>query len=215
MSTRRLPVFIAIDTSGSMRGEPIESVNVGMQAMLQAMRQDPYALESVYLSVLTYDIEVTELFPLTALENVQLPTITCPDSGPTHLGEALKMVVERFDRDVVQSNEQGKGDWRPMFFVMTDGAPSDVQLFNEMIVKVKQRSFAKIIACAAGPKAKTEYLTKFADQVVSLDTTDSAAFAAFFKWVSGSITAGSASAGISPDQGDALPPPPDEIQIVI
>ena len=131
MSTRRLPVFIAIDTSGSMRGEPIESVNVGMQAMLQAMRQDPYALESVYLSVLTYDIEVTELFPLTALENVQLPTITCPDSGPTHLGEALKMVVERFDRDVVQSNEQGKGDWRPMFFVMTDGAPSDVQLFND------------------------------------------------------------------------------------
>ena len=49
MSVRRLPVFILLDTSGSMRGEPIHSVNVGLQAMLSALRQDPYALESVHL----------------------------------------------------------------------------------------------------------------------------------------------------------------------
>jgi len=215
MSTRRLPVYIAIDTSGSMRGEPIESVNVGLQAMLNAMRQDPYALDSVHLSVLTYDIDVKVLFPLTALELVQMPTVTCPDSGPTHLGEALKTIVSCFDRDVRQSNSEGVADWRPMLFVMTDGAPSDVMLFNEMVEEVKKRSFAHVIACAAGPKAKQEYLQKFADQVVSLDTTDSASFAAFFKWVSGSVTAGSASAGISSDQGDVLPPPPDEVQVVV
>lgn len=42
---RRLPVYLLIDTSGSMRGESIHSVNVGVQAMLSALRQDPYALE--------------------------------------------------------------------------------------------------------------------------------------------------------------------------
>jgi uncharacterized protein YegL len=165
--------------------------------------------------VLTYDIDVKELFPLTPLEDVQMPQVTCPQSGPTHLGEALKLIVKRFDRDVKPSNKDGKGDWRPMLFVMTDGSPSDVQLFNNMVPEIKRRAFAKIIACAAGPKAKTEYLEKFADQVVSLDTTDSASFAAFFKWVSSSVTAGSASAGISPDRGDTLPPPPDEVQIVL
>ena len=215
MPVRRLPIYIAIDTSGSMRGEPIESVNVGLQSMLQAMRQDPYALESVHLSVLTYDREVKELFPLTPLEDVQMPTITCPQSSPTHLGEVLKLVIERFDRDVKQSNADGKGDWRPMFFVMTDGAPSDIQLFNKMVPEIKRRSFSRIIACAAGPKAKTEYLEQFAKPVVCLDTTDSASFAAFFKWVSGSVNAGSASAGISPDMADTLPPPPDEVQIVL
>ncbi len=215
MSVRRLPVYIAIDTSGSMRGEPIESVNVGLQAMLQAMRQDPYALESVYLSVFTYDIEVKELFSLTPLEDVQMPIISCPQSGPTHLGEVLKRIVERFDGDIKASNTEGKGDWRPMLFVMTDGVPSDIQLFNTMVPEIKRRAFASVIACAAGPKAKTEYLKKFANQVVSLDTTDSAAFAAFFKWVSSSIAAGSASSGVSTEKADVLPPPPDKIQIVL
>ena len=49
---RRLPVYLVIDTSGSMRGESIHAVNVGIQAMLSALRQDPYALESVHISIM-------------------------------------------------------------------------------------------------------------------------------------------------------------------
>lgn len=63
---RRLPVYLLIDTSGSMRGESIHSVNVGVQAMLSALRQDPYALESVHISIITYDNEAWEYVPLTA-----------------------------------------------------------------------------------------------------------------------------------------------------
>ena len=51
---RRLPIYLLIDSSGSMRGEPIQSVNVGLSAMLSALRQDPYALETVYLSIITF-----------------------------------------------------------------------------------------------------------------------------------------------------------------
>lgn len=42
---RRLPVYILIDTSGSMRGEPIEAVKVGLDSMVSSLRTDPYALE--------------------------------------------------------------------------------------------------------------------------------------------------------------------------
>ena len=44
--TRRLPVYILIDTSGSMKGEPIESVKVGLSDMIASLRLDPYALET-------------------------------------------------------------------------------------------------------------------------------------------------------------------------
>ena len=47
--SRRLPVYILIDTSGSMRGEPIQSVNSGLQNMLSTLKQDPFALESVWI----------------------------------------------------------------------------------------------------------------------------------------------------------------------
>ena len=30
---RRLPVYLLLDTSGSMRGEPIEAVNTGIRVM--------------------------------------------------------------------------------------------------------------------------------------------------------------------------------------
>ncbi len=87
--SRRLPVYLILDTSGSMRGEPIESVNTGLETLLGALRQDPYALETIHLTVMTFDREVKTVVPMTALEDVILPRITTPDSGPTHLGEAL------------------------------------------------------------------------------------------------------------------------------
>ena len=83
---RRLPVYILLDTSGSMRGEPIHSVNVGLQSMLSALRQDPYALESVYLSVITFDIDAKVYLPLTPLDQVQIPDLDVPNVGATFYG---------------------------------------------------------------------------------------------------------------------------------
>jgi uncharacterized protein YegL len=212
-NSRRLPVFLLLDTSGSMRGEPVESLRVGLQALLSSLRQDPHALESVYLSVITFDRDVKELCPLTALEDFQCPQITCPDSGPTHLGAALDMLCGVVDRTVIRTTTDRKGDWRPILLVMTDGSPSDTQLFEESIPRLKQLGFASIIACAAGPKAKREPLEKFADHVVTLDQMDGATFASFFRWVSSTISGGNVSMGVTAEL--PLPPPPAEIHVVI
>ncbi|MEO8360068.1 MAG: VWA domain-containing protein [Vicinamibacteria bacterium] len=213
MSSRRLPVYLLLDTSGSMRGEPIQSVNVGLQAMLNALRQDPYSLESVHLSVITFDVEAKTLIPLTPIESVQLPEITVPGSGATFLGAALELVTTAVRSDVLRSSSERKGDWRPMLFLMTDGNPSDLQAYRDMIPAVRALNFASVVACAAGPKAKVELLRELTDQVYSLDTTDSATFSQFFKWVSASVAAGSSSAGLN--ASNALPEPPAGVNVVL
>jgi len=213
MSTRRLPVYILLDTSGSMRGEPIHSVNVGLQAMLSALRQDPYALESVHLSIITFDIEAREYLPLTPLDQVQLGEITAPDAGATFMGAALELLIQLVDKQVRKSSDEAKGDWRPLMFLMTDGSPSDLHAYREAIPELKSRNFASILACAAGPKAKQQYLLELTDRVVTLDTMDAAAFASFFKWVSASVAVGGSSAGVTSPVN--LPPPPPEVQLVI
>lgn len=210
---RRLPVYLLLDTSGSMRGEPIAAVNVGLQALIASLRQDPSALESVHVSIITFDAEVTTVLPLTPLDQLQLPTITTPESGPTFLGKALEALCVQVDRELKRTTPDEKGDWAPLLFVMTDGSPTDLQVFEEQIPQIKRRPFGNIIGCAAGPKAKKDYLLQLTDNVVSLDTLDSAGFTSFFRWVSSAVSSGSRSQGTT--AASSLPPPPQEIQLVI
>lgn len=213
MSNRKLPVYILLDTSGSMRGEPIHSVNVGMQAMLSALRQDPFALESVHLCIITFDIEARIFLPLTHLEQVTFSNVEVPSSGATFMGAALELLVECVDRDVQKSTADSKGDWRPLLFLMTDGSPSDLQAYHYAVQEIKSRNFGSILACAAGPKANHSHLLELTSQVVTMETMDASAFLSLFKWVSSSVSANSVSTA-STNQS-ALPPPPPEVNLVI
>lgn len=210
---RRLPVYLLIDTSGSMKGEPIESVKVGIEAMLSTLRNDPYALETVNISIITYDRDVNQLLPLTPIDELQLPEITTPDSGPTHMGAALEMLLERVDEEVNRGSQTQKGDWMPLLFLMTDGKPSDTQIFKSVVPRVKSCQFASIVCCAAGPKAKTDDLRLLTDNVYRIDTLDSASLIKFFKWATILIGEGNKSMGATDEL--VLPPPPKEINIVI
>lgn len=211
--SRRLPVYILIDTSGSMRGEPIESVKVGLSDMIASLRLDPYALETACISIITYDREVKQLLPLTPLDTLQLPDITCPESGPTHTGAALNMLCQCYDREVNKGSREQKGDWMPLLFLLTDGKPSDLQVYEEAIDNVKRHHFTSIVACAAGPKARTEPLRKLTDNVFTLDTMDSSTFKKFFQWVTINVQQGGRTMGVA-DNAE-LPPPPAEVNVVI
>lgn len=120
---RRLPVYLLLDTSGSMYGEPIEAVKNGVEMLLSTLRQDPYALETAYISIITFNSTAQQIVPLTDLINFNVPDLVA--SGTTALGEALTLVSDRIENEVQKTTAETKGDWRPLVFVMTDGAPTD------------------------------------------------------------------------------------------
>ncbi|MDR2042292.1 MAG: VWA domain-containing protein [Tannerella sp.] len=211
---RRLPVYLLLDTSGSMSGEPIEAVKNGVQVLVSTLRQDPYALETAFLSVITFDSSAKQIVPLTELSMFQMPDIHA--SGATALGEALSLLAGRMDAEVAKTTAEVKGDWKPLVFIMTDGAPTDN--WQKGLGELQKRKTGMIVACATGQGADVRVLQQITESVVQLDTADSATIKAFFKWVSASVSTGSqkVEAGGAEVGGlSELPPPPPEVNIVV
>lgn len=211
--SRRLLTYLCIDTSGSMNGEPIVAVIAGLQALLTSLRSNPYALDSVHLSITTFDSEIKLVLPMTPVADVMLPEITCPKSGATLLGAALEHICEQVQRDIHKSSATEKGDWKPILVILTDGKPTDTLAYTEVIPRLLGCGFAKIVACAAGSKADPSQLKRLTDAVVSLDTMDATSFSKFFEWVSATFSKDSQSRGAT--SSPELPPPPPELNIVL
>ncbi|MBI1837618.1 MAG: VWA domain-containing protein [Flavobacteriia bacterium] len=210
---RRLPVYFLLDTSGSMYGEPIQALNNALSGMIHSLRTDAQAQETLWISIVTFEREVKEIVPLIDLQSFQLPEITCPQSGPTFTGKGLEIIHQKVTNEIRKGSPEQKGDWRPLLFVFTDGKPSDLQLYREMIPKVKYLNFGTIIGCAAGKLADDSMLKELCDTVVHIDTADSTTLRQFFKWVSDTIEQGNKSMGTT-DQVN-LPPAPSQEFIII
>ncbi len=211
---RRLPVYLVLDTSGSMYGEPIEAVKNGVQTLISTLRSDPYALETAFISIITFNTNAQQVTSLTELASFQQPTIDA--GGCTALGGALELLAQKIDAEVTKTTAEQKGDWKPLVFLMTDGEPTDD--ITHGLAEFRKRKIGMVVACAAGTGANTNTLKQITENVVSLDTADSATIKAFFKWVSASIS--TSSINLEKGEGETsdmseLPPPPPEVNIVV
>ena len=210
---RRLPVYLLLDTSESMTGEPIEAVKNGVQMMIHSLRQNPQAIETAFVSIITFDSDAKQLIPLTDLASFQ--TVDLKAAGTTALGAALSLLADKLENEVTKTTLEQKGDWKPIVFIMTDGVPTDD--WQTGFQKLKAVKKGLIVGCAAGNNADDKVLKEIADQVVRLSNTDADSIGKFFQWVSASIATTSTKVeetGIDLTKKDQLPPPPSELVIV-
>jgi uncharacterized protein YegL len=213
MSVRRLPVYILADCSGSMAGDPIESVKQGIRSLHSNLMGDPSAVESAYLSVITFGSSAQQATPLTEVASFNPPDLHA--GGTTALGAALELLISCINTEVRKTTVDQKGDWKPLVFLLTDGAPTDS--WQQHADELKRKKPGNIIAVACGDGGDVSVLKSITETVLLLKDMSPEAFGQFFKWVSASITQTSTKCGASPEaaaSGVALPPPPPQITIV-
>lgn len=214
--SRRLPIYLLLDISGSMSGAPIQAVNQGVSLLFNELMKDPSAIETVYLSVITFESQARVVIPLTELTQFRPPTLST--GGSTALGAALQLLAAALDKEIIPNSPERKGDYKPLVFLMTDGAPTDDWASAADAIKHRTKNkVATIIALGCGGGVNVTTLKQITEVVLLMDTITPDKINQFFQWVSQSTKIASQSAQMAgPGQAAVnLPPPPTGIQVLI
>lgn len=184
---RALPVYLIIDSSGSMNGEGIQAVNNGIKRLIRELRKDPQALELAKLCIIEFSTTAEVHTPLTDLPNVTEPTFTA--NGLTSLGESLDLLGKCIKEDVTVGNarQEVKGDFKPLVFLMTDGEPSDD--WKTALNRFDLHSVNFIVCCAV-PGAKKDVLEEISGDpkyVFELDSATEEEISTFFEFATKTI----------------------------
>jgi uncharacterized protein YegL len=161
---RRLPVYILVDCSESMAGEPIEAVRNALRVFLDDMKNDPQALECLWLSVITFNNVAEVVVPLTKISMFKEPVFT--PSGPAILGKALDLLIEMIIKNSVEKDETNEDNLNPLVFIYSDGHPIDN--WEGSVDNLKNEKIGSIICCAASPGADQTVLQRISDKVIRL-----------------------------------------------
>lgn len=188
---RRLPVYFLIDVSESMVGDQINSVEEGISHVIQELKKDPYALETVHISIIVFAGKAKTIIPLTDIITFYPPKFSI-GSG-TNLGDGLGQLMYEMRRNYVPTTPDKKGDWKPIVFLFSDGTPTDKP--QNAINEWKQNWAGKssLIAISLGDPESVMKLKELTQDVYLINDTSANTYKNFFKWVTASIKASSVS----------------------
>jgi len=188
---RRLPVYLLLDCSGSMVGDPIAAMQIGLSGLVSELRNDPYALETVWLGLITFASNADQPVPLIDIDQFVVPDLEA--GGSTAMGDALALLEDAIRNEVRSGRGDEKADWKPMAFLFTDGVPTDS--WRDPAERLRDSRICQLIVCGAGAEVNDATLHELSDTVIRLTDTQPGTLSTFLQWVTTSVTQTSKSLG--------------------
>ena len=119
MTAKPLPVILLLDTSLSMKGEKIDSLNAAVRRMLATFMKEESQASEYLVSIITFGGGAMLKYPPTSASKLHYNNLTA--QGNTPLGAAVdiaKLLIE--DKATTPSRA-----YRPLVVLVSDGCPND------------------------------------------------------------------------------------------
>jgi uncharacterized protein YegL len=196
---RPLPVILALDVSGSMSGDKINSLNVAVREVIKSFAEEEDVRAEIHVAVVTFGAagHNAELhLPLTPARKIE--TINDMQAvGMTPMGAAFTLIREMVeDKNIISSRA-----YTPTLVLVSDGAPNDEWTTPlQSLLNSDRAKKAVRLAMGIGGGADISMLEKFVDnpEIPVFEASQAREIRNFFKWVTMSVTTRSRS--VNPNQ---------------
>jgi uncharacterized protein YegL len=203
-TNQRTPCVLILDGSGSMAGDPIDSLNQGLAQLQRDLENDTVARERVRLLVLSVGgrDEVIVVHDWADAIDFKAPTIAA--NGSTPLGKALDLAIERIEDQKREMKQAGIAYTRPLIYMITDGQPTDPG-WDEAAARCKAAIAGKkvqLFAIGTGDQVSYDQLRETGGTMLVLKGLN---FKELFQFLSASVSSASQAA---PGQNTQVTLPP-------
>lgn len=212
----RIACALLLDTSSSMSGEPIDQLNRGFELFCDEIKKDDLAKKRAEIAVITFGSMARVEIPFTEGRDIQPRRLTA--GGSTPMGAALNLALDQLSQQKQAYKQAGLEYYRPWLFVLTDGEPTDGQVFSAAAARVRETEAARGVSVFAIGVGSGANLIRLKELSTRRDPVklDGLSFREFFAWLSASLSAASASnafgssdAGVAQaETGEQIPLPP-------
>ena len=136
---RVLPCYLVVDSSGSMGGEPIATINAELPKLRLKMLRDPELAEVCQLALVTFGEEARLVVPLTEVEHISFPTVVADDRR-TDYRWPFKLLHDTISNNLYDLYLQGRRPYRPVVFFLSDGLHNVAGDWHEPLHRLTDRT---------------------------------------------------------------------------
>src|SRR5574344_229713 len=186
-ANERTPCVLVLDCSGSMRGEPIKQLNVGLETLENELKADIDASSRVQLLIIKAfgKDEVSISADWVDAMNFEAPVMSA--AGLTPLGKAMEKALQKIEEQKCLYDSCGITSKRPWIFLISDGEPTDYD-WEQVAEKCRYaQQNKKVVIHAIGTQgANLDKLAKFS--LLPPKRLTGLKFTEFFLWLSRSVS---------------------------
>ena len=190
-SSRKVPICLVLDCSGSMRFPDgtrlpkIDELNLNIDAFLEYVRNDPKASKICDLCIITMGDAVRVISRYTTVDRIHFGHFSA--GGGTPLGTAMATAVDLLTERRQFYRDNDIEHYKPILMVMTDGDPTDdITEISQRVSTMVANKEIKIFPVGVGLSFNQNTLAQFSPLLRPKLIRNSEAFDKLFKLLSAS-----------------------------